>query len=124
MIRRPPRSTLFPYTTLFRSQQNILITKSVVVRQQSTAGGGCATRLFRPEDFQARLVADSRCVIAHLGEAGSRIGLQHRPFRSLWMLKWNIYNCNLPVRVFQIKGACQRGGPSVLLHEDDLLGIL
>src|SRR2546430_12720776 len=24
MIRRPPRSTLFPYTTLFRSQQQIL----------------------------------------------------------------------------------------------------
>src|SRR2546422_10511697 len=24
MIRRPPRSTLFPYTTLFRSQQNSL----------------------------------------------------------------------------------------------------
>src|SRR5258706_5493968 len=24
MIRRPPRSTLFPYTTLFRSQLNIL----------------------------------------------------------------------------------------------------
>src|SRR3712207_7173738 len=23
MIRRPPRSTLFPYTTLFRSSQNI-----------------------------------------------------------------------------------------------------
>src|SRR5438552_5431540 len=23
MIRRPPRSTLFPYTTLFRSNQNI-----------------------------------------------------------------------------------------------------
>src|SRR5437868_9988753 len=23
MIRRPPRSTLFPYTTLFRSMQNI-----------------------------------------------------------------------------------------------------
>src|SRR5438270_6703813 len=25
MIRRPPRSTLFPYTTLFRSQPNILV---------------------------------------------------------------------------------------------------
>src|SRR3712207_7309782 len=25
MIRRPPRSTLFPYTTLFRSQVNLLI---------------------------------------------------------------------------------------------------
>src|SRR5947209_13265750 len=24
MIRRPPRSTLFPYTTLFRSAQNLL----------------------------------------------------------------------------------------------------
>src|SRR5258708_27157956 len=24
MIRRPPRSTLFPYTTLFRSQKNIV----------------------------------------------------------------------------------------------------
>src|SRR5256885_12897533 len=24
MIRRPPRSTLFPYTTLFRSQQGIV----------------------------------------------------------------------------------------------------
>src|SRR5436190_4357111 len=25
MIRRPPRSTLFPYTTLFRSQERVLI---------------------------------------------------------------------------------------------------
>src|SRR2546429_1354639 len=24
MIRRPPRSTLFPYTTLFRSQQRVI----------------------------------------------------------------------------------------------------
>src|SRR3712207_7975336 len=27
MIRRPPRSTLFPYTTLFRSQQGGLVFK-------------------------------------------------------------------------------------------------
>src|SRR2546430_7147394 len=25
MIRRPPRSTLFPYTTLFRSQQRVVV---------------------------------------------------------------------------------------------------
>src|SRR2546422_6298737 len=25
MIRRPPRSTLFPYTTLFRSQKRLLV---------------------------------------------------------------------------------------------------
>src|SRR5258708_31592585 len=27
MIRRPPRSTLFPYTTLFRSWQNIEVSR-------------------------------------------------------------------------------------------------
>src|SRR5476651_2787858 len=26
MIRRPPRSTLFPYTTLFRSQPGVILT--------------------------------------------------------------------------------------------------
>src|SRR5258707_4456744 len=34
MIRRPPRSTLFPYTTLFRS-----------CRRMSPRGLGCRTRL-------------------------------------------------------------------------------
>src|SRR5256885_3965574 len=28
MIRRPPRSTLFPYTTLFRSDTDVLITNN------------------------------------------------------------------------------------------------
>src|SRR2546428_9512511 len=27
MIRRPPRSTLFPYTTLFRSQHSLLLSR-------------------------------------------------------------------------------------------------
>src|SRR3712207_700905 len=31
MIRRPPRSTLFPYTTLFRSLQFLLLTAAIVV---------------------------------------------------------------------------------------------
>src|SRR2546422_2801660 len=31
MIRRPPRSTLFPYTTLFRSQASLALGKSVGV---------------------------------------------------------------------------------------------
>src|SRR5260370_29339620 len=31
MIRRPPRSTLFPYTTLFRSQQAVVTQHHVVV---------------------------------------------------------------------------------------------
>src|SRR2546427_4993393 len=41
MIRRPPRSTLFPYTTLFRSPMNLL----------KNAPGGTAGRILgiRPE---------------------------------------------------------------------------
>src|SRR5688572_31322632 len=30
MIRRPPRSTLFPYTTLFRSHRDVGITRAAV----------------------------------------------------------------------------------------------
>src|SRR3712207_7605764 len=36
MIRRPPRSTLFPYTTLFRSAQQLLTSQVVEVRAQSS----------------------------------------------------------------------------------------
>src|SRR2546426_1254985 len=48
MIRRPPRSTLFPYTTLFRSlrfdrkeilaQENIFLTVSIVVGHHNRKG--------------------------------------------------------------------------------------
>src|SRR3712207_6894743 len=31
MIRRPPRSTLFPYTTLFRSNEAVFLSDRVVV---------------------------------------------------------------------------------------------
>src|SRR2546422_8623507 len=31
MIRRPPRSTLFPYTTLFRSQKSVQLAQSSIL---------------------------------------------------------------------------------------------
>src|SRR2546422_8586393 len=48
MIRRPPRSTLFPYTTLFRSvagerQRLGVVERETRVRQQLRAGAGDAT---------------------------------------------------------------------------------
>src|SRR2546423_11167123 len=46
MIRRPPRSTLFPYTTLFRS----LVSAGSRVLEQ--VGGGCLTR--KEQDLAAR----------------------------------------------------------------------
>src|SRR3712207_7120144 len=39
MIRRPPRSTLFPYTTLFRSDGEVRITRD------GGQGGGAAARV-------------------------------------------------------------------------------
>src|SRR5258708_29000270 len=42
MIRRPPRSTLFPYTTLFRSQPTITAIKrtSLMLRDPNNAPDG------------------------------------------------------------------------------------
>src|SRR3989442_15890388 len=48
MIRRPPRSTLFPYTTLFRSAKN------------AVERGGCAAALQMAEDGAARFLSGAR----------------------------------------------------------------
>src|SRR3712207_9083568 len=40
MIRRPPRSALFPYTTLFRSTITRLISNSTRSRRAASAEGG------------------------------------------------------------------------------------
>src|SRR2546430_8345188 len=44
MIRRPPRSTLFPYTTLFRSQHQVLGAAGAQ-RLQVGDGGGTVGRV-------------------------------------------------------------------------------
>src|SRR5258707_6342274 len=49
MIRRPPRSTLFPYTTLFRSEQDVLAQQRGELGRvrtpevQQAHGGGLST---------------------------------------------------------------------------------
>src|SRR5260370_4949297 len=46
MIRRPPRSTLFPYTTLFRSPQKkrFCLARGPLVRSQTPDPGACSGR--------------------------------------------------------------------------------
>src|SRR6266487_1900604 len=54
MIRRPPRSTLFPYTTLFRSCECVSLRLRVAVRHdecQSEDGGIVLRRATRIADF-------------------------------------------------------------------------
>src|SRR3712207_8098793 len=41
MIRRPPRSTLFPYTTLFRSREQVIV-EAEEVGQRPLRRGECA----------------------------------------------------------------------------------
>src|SRR2546425_6086077 len=65
MIRRPPRSTLFPYTTLFRSQEGHgAFGKSVVVTREVGWRVGCkslghensdARRIDRSEEHTSEL---------------------------------------------------------------------
>src|SRR2546422_8574763 len=57
MIRRPPRSTLFPYTTLFRSTPNKLAcVRSALVRSAfpRRATSRLARRRFAPVKFAPR----------------------------------------------------------------------
>src|SRR3712207_7665214 len=64
MIRRPPRSTLFPYTTLFRSDPLQHVLDPRVGRQPAdrTSGGGQAPedREPRPRDRRRRLLGPVR----------------------------------------------------------------
>src|SRR5689334_24114347 len=41
MIRRPPRSTLFPYTTLFRSSSGFLTPSEVAIRVNACSNSCC-----------------------------------------------------------------------------------
>src|SRR3712207_7406450 len=40
MIRRPPRSTLFPYTTLFRSREGGVLSQEAVAGMHGLGAGG------------------------------------------------------------------------------------
>src|SRR2546426_10402247 len=73
MIRRPPRSTLFPYTTLFRSQTGgvsakvsragveVRIRETISIGPKTTTARG--TRYLTQEDFQKQVAADLLKVI-------------------------------------------------------------
>src|SRR2546422_6714900 len=49
MIRRPPRSTLFPYTTLFRSQPHAARNGGPAIRRR-VGGESCVVRACRDRD--------------------------------------------------------------------------
>src|SRR5256886_5871740 len=85
MIRRPPRSTLFPYTTLFRSEATILSHE----RRHGTKGDGIAGhanrtidgrvgRFGRSEEHTSELQSQSNLVCRLLLEKKKRIPISDR----------------------------------------------
>src|SRR5256885_8400188 len=67
MIRRPPRSTLFPYTTLFRSCSRALDTTSLrlqIVSQRNLAA--CSSKIHSaPRDRKSTRLNSSHLVISY-----------------------------------------------------------
>src|SRR3712207_8356363 len=60
MIRRPPRSTLFPYTTLFRSQRSVVAVREQITHRSADLNSCPATRYIpatAPQTSSARNVA-------------------------------------------------------------------
>src|SRR5260370_23620363 len=73
MIRRPPRSTLFPYTTLFRSSQMALYTQP----RQHHAYAGCFGRDdLRSEEHTSELQSHLNLVCRLLLEKKKKIERQ------------------------------------------------
>src|SRR3712207_6999408 len=60
MIRRPPRSTLFPYTTLFRSRRGLLLRLQRQVAPDAAARGGRVGRRHQDGARPARPTRDRK----------------------------------------------------------------
>src|SRR3712207_7003751 len=88
MIRRPPRSTLFPYTTLFRSDLEMPETRQWNVT------------------FERQLFRESRLRLSYIGTKGKNL-LQYRfdnlPVRDRKSTRLNSSHANISYAVFCLK---------------------
>src|SRR3712207_8072201 len=94
MIRRPPRSTLFPYTALFRSDRSVLILEASD-RHLEIAGIGEAIRADRSKVRQSK----GQPVI--LGDITARLAFEQREDRKSTRL--NSSHANISYAVFCLK---------------------
>src|SRR5437870_10739687 len=78
MIRRPPRSTLFPYTTLFRSSNSACPSLSVFFSPRSTV---CSLRVFfsRSEEHTSELQSRGHLVCRLLLEKKNEYSIHGCP---------------------------------------------
>src|SRR2546422_3903589 len=101
MIRRPPRSTLFPYTTLFRSQSKISLQDPIWQTLQSVMGDGTVKTITNS------FPGDAQRSEEHTSELQSRL---HLVCRLLLEKKKKIERHRTKITLFQAqcsKHACQ-----------------
>src|SRR2546430_13546439 len=89
MIRRPPRSTLFPYTTLFRSRireraREVMDADGLVVAPGFIDGHThMDAQIFRSEEHTSELQSQSNLVCRLLLEKKKRSGSSSKAHREL-----------------------------------------
>src|SRR3712207_8872450 len=95
MIRRPPRSTLFPYTTLFRSLHHRSSSTQLIAHRSSLHLEG----VLGPEDQRAHLARDAPSPVDH-----TEIVLRHLPFAGdRKSTRLNSSHANISYAVFCLK---------------------
>src|SRR2546427_3636842 len=99
MIRRPPRSTLFPYTTLFRSHCWLAIACSTDCAQAATAACG-----------RAGGRADSMLDSARPDRKSTRLNSSHSQisYAVFCLKKKKIIRRHLQDNILQIEYSCER----------------
>src|SRR3712207_8126124 len=102
MIRRPPRSTLFPYTTLFRSEHRLVPVAEVMARHAAQLLDG------------ARLVAHGRGAVEEEVAAGPL--QQERADLDRKSTRLNSSHANISYAVFCLKKKKQKINMNNSLH--------
>src|SRR3712207_6988993 len=92
MIRRPPRSTLFPYTTLFRSPKGCV-----------AAAGRCSGRRARPRCRRAPCPARRPCTACRRGTRCGGASPPRRAPRDRKSTRLNSSHANISYAVFCLK---------------------
>src|SRR5688572_32244000 len=93
MIRRPPRSTLFPYTTLFRSDQTGVITYDFCESLSAPILDRCNCEMNRSEEHTSELQSQSNLVCRLLLE-------KKNAMFNAQVLKWPEYVKTAAARTF------------------------
>src|SRR3712207_8050242 len=97
MIRRPPRSTLFPYTTLFRSNLMFNIRCSSLLKLLVSAPFKLGDWRRGPEQ------GDYDCQVNNCAEPLHRVHVEHREQQDRKSTRLNSSHANISYAVFCLK---------------------